>query len=340
MTDISFALDVGEKHTRIVDLTMKNGKINLLSIGSANTVANFFTDDSEKSLEIQAEVVSKLCNDLKITKKNVNIIMPDSQSFFQIMEFAKLNEKELLSAVRYQSDQFIPMPIEEVVLDLEIIEENKATNKNKILIVASPKKTVDRLEKLAEMMGLVPSSLENDLSASGRFISEVMKPKGTGSFLVINIGYSTTSIYLIDYQTLIVLQTRTLKLGYELFLKELRFNLELPETKAIDVLRTIGFVKNASYDVSTIVAPTIQELTNEIGKFFVQAKDKYQQPVSKMYLYNYAASILALDKKIQEGTGMAVENMFLRDLIVNNPVSQSFANNIPEYVSAIGASIR
>lgn len=340
MADTSFALDIGEKHTRIVDLTLRNGKINLVSMGIANTISNFYSDDSDKSLENQAEVVSKLCNDLKISKKNVNIVMPDNQSFFQIMEFAKLNEKELLSAVRYQSDQFIPMPIDEVVLDLEILQEDKVSNKNKILIVASPKKTVDRIEKMAEMMGLIPASLENDLSACGRFLAEVLKPKGTGSYLVINLGFSTSSIYLIDYQTSLVLQTRTVKLGYELFMKELRFNLELPETKASEVLRTIGFVKNASYDVPSIVSPIIQELLNEVNKFFVQAKDKFQAPVSKILLFDYSTDIFALDRKITEATGISAESLMLRDMLVNNPVSQSFSASMPEYISAIGACIR
>lgn len=340
MTDIAFGLDIGEKHTRIVDLTYSGGKINLSSMGETNTVANYFTDDTEKSIENQAELISKLCNDLKIVKKNVNIVMPDSQSFFQIMEFARLNEKELLSAVRYQSDQFIPMPIDEVVLDIEVLEEDKTTNKNKILIVASPKKTVDRLEKTVELMGLAPSSLENDLSAFGRFFTEVVKAKGTGSYLAINLGYTTSSIYLIDSRTSMILQTRTIKVGYELFLKELKFNLELPEIKATEVLKTIGFVKNASYDVPTIVSPIMQELLTEVSKFFVQAKDKYTLPVSKIYLLNYAASILSFDKKMTEATSLPVELMYLRELLVNNPISQSFSTTMPQYVSAIGACIR
>jgi len=232
------------------------------------------------------------------------------------------------------------MPIDEVVLDIEVLSTDKATNKNKILIVASPKKTVDRVEKTAEMVGLVPSSLENDLSSFGRFFSEVVKPKGTGSYLVINIGYGSSSIYLVDSQSYLILLTRTVKIGYELFLKELKFNLELPDTKAIEVLKTVGFEKNSSYDIASIVSPIMQELTNEIGKFFVQAKDKFALPVSKIYLYNAASSIHGIEKKITESTGLPVELLYLRELLVNNPVSQSFSLSLPEYISAIAACIR
>jgi len=192
MTDSSFAIDINEKYTRIVDLTYKNGKIDLSCMGTENTIPNFFSDDTEKSIENQSEIISKLYANLKIVKKNANIIIPDSQSFSQILEFAKLNEKELLSAVRYQSDQFIPMSIEEVVLDIEIMKEDKQNKKNTILIVASPKKTVDRVEKAIEMAGLNPESLENEMSSFGRLFSEVLYVKfRLGKKLIVSLTTST-----------------------------------------------------------------------------------------------------------------------------------------------------
>ena len=42
MANSSFGIDIGEKYTRIVDLSYDNGKINLLSMGTENTVPNFF----------------------------------------------------------------------------------------------------------------------------------------------------------------------------------------------------------------------------------------------------------------------------------------------------------
>lgn len=340
MTDSSFCIDIGEKYTRIVDLAYSNGKINLQAMGMEPTVAGFFADDTEKSIENQAEIISKLCSDLKIMKKNMHIIVPDALSFFQILEFAKLNEKELLSAVRYQSDQFIPMAIEDVIFDIEILKEDKAAKKNTILIVAAPKKMVDRIEKAVEIAGLVPDSLENELSSFGRLFSEVIKPKGQGAYLAINIGYTSTSIYLIDSQTSIVLLTRSVKVGFDLFIKELRFNFELQETKAIEVLRTMGFEKNTSYDIATIVSPLMKELVAEISRFVVYSREKFSLPISKAYIFNHNNNILSLEKKFAEILGFPVESVMLRELLVNNPVSQSFSTEMPSYISAIGGCIR
>ncbi|MFA5136904.1 MAG: pilus assembly protein PilM [Patescibacteria group bacterium] len=340
MAATPIGIDIGEKYTRIIDLTFTNGKIDLSCIGIQPTVVNFFSDDGEKSIENQADVILKLCSDLKISKKSANICIPDSQSFSQILEFAKLNEKELLSAVKYQSDQFIPMAIEDVVLDIEILKENKAEKKNTILIVASPKKLVDRVEKAVEMSGLIPESLENELSSFGRFFSEVMKKNGEGAFLVVNFGYTSTSIYLIDSKSSIILLTRTVKVGFHLFLKELHFNFELQESKSLEILRTIGFQKNASYDISSIVSPIMKELLNELAKFLVYSKEKYGLAVSNLYVFNYSPHILSFEKKLSEALSLPVEPLYIRDLLVNNPVSQSFSNDMPSYICAIGSSIR
>jgi type IV pilus assembly protein PilM len=340
MADSSFCIDIGEKYTRVVDLNYGNGKINLTSIGSEPTIGNFFTDDTEKSIENQSEIISKLVSDLKISKKNAHVVIPDAMSFFQILEFAKLNEKELLSAVRYQSDQFIPMAIDEVVFDIEIIKEDKERKKNTILIVASPKKMVDRVEKVIEMAGLAPESLENELSAFCRLFTEVLKPQGQGAYLIINMGFSSTSIYLIDATTSLVLLTRTVKIGFDLFIKELRFNFELQETKAIEVLRTMGFEKNTSYDIATIAAPLMKELLNEISKFVMHSREKYALPVSKIYVFNHNNNVLSFEKKLAEVIGIPTESMLLREYLVNNPISQSFSNEMTSYVSAIAGCIR
>jgi type IV pilus assembly protein PilM len=340
MTTQSFGIDIGEKYTRIVDLSYENGKINLLSMGTESTVPNFFSDDTEKSIENQSEVVAKLCSDLKIIRKKANFVIPDSQSFSQILEFAKLNEKELLSAVRYQADQFIPMSIDEVVLDIEILKDDKVGKKNTILIVASPKKIVDRIEKVADMAGLIPDSLENELSSFGRFFSEIMNIKMTGTCVAVNFGYSSTSLYLIDGQTSLILLTRTVKIGFDLFIKELRFNFELQESKAIEVLRTLGFEKNTSYDIPAIVSPLLKELLGEISKIIIHSKEKYARPVAKIFIFNHNNNILSMDKKLSEILSLPVESLLIRELLINNPVSQSFSLEMPSYICAIGNSLR
>lgn len=342
MADTSFGVEIGEKFIRVADATFKNKKIDLTSLGEAQSVVNYFTDEMEKTMELQAEIMSKMVKDLKINKKNVHIVIPDSYCYAQVMEFSKLNQKELLSAVRYQADQFIPLPIDEVVFDLEVVKENALTKKNTILVIASPKKLVERVEKTAELAGFIPESLESELSAITRYFSDMSIYTDTqpSSYLVVNFSFSTTSIYLVTMPMGVLLELRIVKTGFDLFIKELKFNLELQDNKAMELLESVGFEKNGTYDLATFAAPLLRDLVNEMSKFVVIAKDKHQLPVKKVYLCNFDSRLHALDKKLEELLNLPVESLLMRDVLVNNPISQSFSTKMSSFVSSISANIR
>lgn len=342
MADTSFGIDIGEKYIRIADASYKNKKIDLTALGEELSVADFFSDDLEKTMELQAEVMNKLTKDLKIVKKNVNVIIPDSYCYAQAMEFSKLNQKELLSAVRYQADQFIPLPIDEVVFDLEIVKENAVTKKNTILVIASSKKLVERIEKTVELAGYIPETLENELSAIARYFSDLnIYPEAQpSSYLVVNFGYSTTSIYLITMPGGVLSELRIIKTGFELFIKELKFNLELQDNKAMELLESVGFEKNGTYDLASFSGPLLRDLVNELLKFVVIAQDKYQLPIKKVLLCNLDNRLHAMDKKLSELLKLQVESISMRDTLINNPISQSFSPKMSSFVSSITANIR
>ena len=342
MSDSTFSVDIGEKFTRVADVSLKNKKIDVASLSEELSVVNYYNDDTEKTMELQAEVMSKMVRDLKISKKNVNVVIPDSYCYAQVMEFSKLNQKELLSAVRYQADQFIPLPINEVVLDLEVIKENNVTKKNTILVIASPTKLVERVEKTVELAVFVPESLESELSAITRYFSDLsvyteVKPS---SYLVVNFSYSTTSLYLITMPGGTLSELRVVKSGFDLFIKELKFNLELQDNKAMELLESVGFEKNGTYDLATFAGPLLRDLVSELLKFVMIAKDKYSMPVGKIFLCNFDHRLHALDKKLNELLKIPVESLLMREVLVNNPISQSFSTKMSSFVSSISANIR
>lgn len=342
MADTSVSFDIGEKFTRVADASLNNKKIDISSLAEELTVSNYFVDDTEKTIELEAEVLNKMVHDLKITKKNVHVVIPDSFCFAQVMEFTRLNQKELLSAVRYQADQFIPLPIDEVVLDIEVVKENATTKRNTILVVASPKKLVERIEKTIEIAGFVPDALESQLSAVVRYFSDLSSYSEAqpSLYMVINFDFSTTSIYLLSMPGGVLLELRIVKTGYDLFVKELKFNLELQDNKASELLESVGFEKNGTYDLASFAGPLLRDLINEMQKFVFIAKDKYNLPIKKVVACNLNNRIHAFDKKLSELLTLPVESLLMRDVLVNNPISQSFSTKMSSFVGVISANIR
>jgi hypothetical protein len=71
MTD-SFSIEINDLTTRMCDSTLVGDKIQLTSMGQKETSPLFYSSNTDVTIEKQANVIAKLQNELKITKKNVN----------------------------------------------------------------------------------------------------------------------------------------------------------------------------------------------------------------------------------------------------------------------------
>jgi type IV pilus assembly protein PilM len=339
MADNSFVIDLQEKHTRMGSVKIAGKKVEFQALGMKDTTPTFFTSDNPQVIQHQAELLLQMHQSLKIKERIVNVVLPDAYTYSQILQMPMLKEKELLSAIRYQSDEFIPMPLEETNLDIEILSEDPKNKKLTVLIVAAPKKTVAQVEQTLELAGFTPGSLENELTAVGRFISELYATKKQNATLYVNIGDATTSIYLMDGATSLILFTRTIKMGLEIFIRDIKVNLNTDDVKAAEVLRTIGFAKSGSYDVDLMLAPVFKMFVAEIERSLAIAREHFAVQADAITLFNYDNRIAHLDAKIAEVTHIPTTSLSLANVLVPNPISQSFANDLSSVVSLIGGSL-
>ena len=94
----NFSLVIGENLIRVIDVGVAKNKITVLAAAYDSVVNNIYTDNSGK---IDVNVVNKivrLVNDAGVTKRQVNIIIPDGFSYTRIIDMPMLSDKELLSA--------------------------------------------------------------------------------------------------------------------------------------------------------------------------------------------------------------------------------------------------
>ena len=108
-------------------------------------------------------------------------------------------EKELRQSIGFQVQEFIPMPVDEAVLDYHLIEEREIDGRQmiRLLLVAAQKAMVDTLVAAAtgaklEPMGLdlVPFALVRAVGASGAG----MELESTGGEAVVDVGAHVTNV--------------------------------------------------------------------------------------------------------------------------------------------------
>ncbi len=343
MTDSYYCLDIGENLIKAVDAKQEGNIIDIKALAKIPGNALFYSTDAEKGINEQVKVLDTLISSLKIPKKNVAVVIPDSVTYSQILEMPRLNEKELISAIKYQADQFIPMPMEETNIDLEILNDNSKANNLLVLIVAAPKKLIEKVQRTVELAGLIPNSVENGLSATSRFLSAYYSQlfsKQQTNTLIVNLGYNSTSLYYYDLRKNLTIQTHTFTIGYSLFVKELQINLNIDPRKAADILSAYTGQQHISIPVDSILLPILKEFSTEIKRFITLIADKYKRSVESIYVTNDGFRLPYAPLYLKSSINIPID--FLNPYPVCKKTSEIEAqkNILPVYVAAIGGNFR
>lgn len=341
MSDNIFSLDIDEKFTKVVESSQLGDLVDVTALGKIETPEFFYTSNLEKVTESEVIQIKKLVETLNITKKNVNLIIPDSLTYNQIISMPLLNEKELITAIKYQADQFIPMPIEETNIDIEVIEENQKEKKVLLLIVAAPKKIIERIQTTAELAGLNPESIENELSSSGRFINVFSKNIGAQykvspekGLIVINFDTTSSSLAYFSSDPLIVKESHHISIGYNLFLKEAQVNTDTDIKKTEEILKSYDQKNPSPYPIEKIVDPLVKEFANELKNF----SSKYT-PASILFtnkIFQFPSLITSLGKELP----VPVTIFSPCPMIKKSQLVETYKNDLSVFIPGIGGNLR
>ncbi|KKP60294.1 MAG: Type IV pilus biogenesis ATPase PilM [Candidatus Roizmanbacteria bacterium GW2011_GWC2_34_23] len=341
MADNYFCLDIDEKFTKVVDARVNGEFLDIMALGKTETPESFYTSNLEKTVEDEVAQIKKLVETLNITKKNVNVIIPDSLTYSQIISMPLLNEKELITAIKYQADQFIPMPIEETNIDIEVIEENQKEKKVLLLIVAAPKKVIERIQTTVELAGLNPESIENELSSNSRFINafnksilnqyKVSKDRG---IVIVNFDTNSSSLAYFSPEQLIIKENHHLSIGYNLFLKEAQVNTDSDIKKTEEILKSYDEKNPSPYPIEKIVEPLIKELANELKIFTSKYTPSSILFINKIFLF--PSLITSLSKELS----IPVNILNSYPMINKSQLIETYKNELPIFLPAISGNLR
>jgi type IV pilus assembly protein PilM len=92
--------------------------------------------------------------------------LPEEKAFLQVIQLPKLEEKDLKAAVQFEAENYIPLPVEEVYLDYQVVPPvyNHLDHLD-VLIAALPKRIIDPYLDSLKGAGLVPKVLEIESQA-------------------------------------------------------------------------------------------------------------------------------------------------------------------------------
>lgn len=188
-----FALDISNLSLKIAKLKKGRGYLELESLGllkiKKGIIKNGEIKDEKKLIEAIHNAIGEVKGN-KLKTKYVACCLPEEKSFLEIVKMPIMSDKDLKSAIIYEAENYIPLPIEDVYLDFEILSKNIDKKEMEVLLAALPKKVVDPYISCLRRAGLKPLFLELESLAIVRAL--INKKLSSQTILLIDLGLTRT----------------------------------------------------------------------------------------------------------------------------------------------------
>jgi len=193
-----FGLDISDLSLKIIKLKKKKGDLSLASFSEEKIKPGLIKKGQIKDEKALIEVLKKAVLNVKGEKLKTNYIiasLPEEETFLQVIQMPKMKEEELKEAVRFEAENYIPLPINDLYLDFEVI---KPVYDNldylDVLVAALPKKIVDSYVFCFKEAGLIPIALEvESLAICRALIKNQVSPY---PILLIDFGATKTGFII------------------------------------------------------------------------------------------------------------------------------------------------
>jgi len=203
--------DVGSHTVKAVQLARKSGKPYLYSFHRAPSIKAPLISESGEETKQWVKYLKDFFAEGRFSTRDVVVGLPESQVFTRVIQVPKMSTAELRTAIKWEAEQYIPVPLKEVSMDYQVLSEEGGGNRNKmeILLVAAPVKLVKGHLNLFEKAGLNVVGVETEALAVSRAV--VGESADTLTTMVVNIGAATTDIAIVSRGT--VRFTRSISTG-------------------------------------------------------------------------------------------------------------------------------
>lgn len=301
-------LDIGFTTIKLVEIE-QNGKNNkLVTVGLATTPPKGLLSEAAFDQAALIEVVKKVCSDAHITTKSINVGLPESAVFSRVIEMPRLSEKELASAIRWEAEQYIPLPLPEVILDYQVMtkEKGESGSNMQVFLVAAPKTLVAKYENIIAQAGLEIVSVEPEAIALNRAI--MSDDVNTPITLVVSIGAENTGMFVSKKGN--VTLTHSVATAGNAFSRALSSDLGIDQMQAEEYKKTYGIKKEElSGKIGSSMGPLLQNFVSEIKRAmsFYAEKNKEAEPIRRIVLLGGSAKLPGLVVYLAEELGIETQ---------------------------------
>ncbi|OGD94072.1 hypothetical protein A2697_03645 [Candidatus Curtissbacteria bacterium RIFCSPHIGHO2_01_FULL_41_44] len=258
-----FGLDIGRSFIKVVQTDVSRGKKILTNCAAVPTPIGGIQSESPVDLAKISDAIIDCLDRAKINLDKCAVSLIESQVVSRLIELPNLTDKELFAAIHWEAEQYIPLPITDVNLQYKIVSrpEGSAGGKLNVLLVAVPKRVIEKYLNVVRNAKLRPQALETESAALTRALTR----PGDPATIIVSMGAVSTELVVASDGN--VLFTRSIATGGLSLTKSIMAEFNLPVKQAEEYKQTYGILEDKlSGKVAAVLKPIMDILISEILK--------------------------------------------------------------------------
>lgn len=201
---VNVGLDIGTSAVRAaVVQTGKNAPI-LRKYGQVALPEGAVLGGEIADEAVVRDAIVQLWKQAKLPKKNVVVGIANQRVIVRRVDLPLMSEEELAESLPYQAQEFIPIPIEEAILDFVPLEEFTTPSNEpmmSVLVVAAQKGMAEDVVRVAGNAGLKVVAVDLQAFALVRAIYGGELNLEEGIDVVVNVGAALTQVAVVKTGT-------------------------------------------------------------------------------------------------------------------------------------------
>jgi type IV pilus assembly protein PilM len=200
MAQVRIGVDVGSTGVRAAELAMRSVPPQLVRVAQVPMPEGAVSNGEIRDPALVADALRELWSRGKFRSRDVVLGVANQRVVVREVALPWLSDKELRESLPFQVQEFVPIPLEEAVLDFHVLEEFEREGRRmvRILLVAAQKAMIQQIVEAAEAAKLRPVGLDLVPFAIVRSVGSIegsgLAESDGGDEAIVDIGADTTSI--------------------------------------------------------------------------------------------------------------------------------------------------
>ncbi|MCE9628454.1 MAG: type IV pilus assembly protein PilM [Candidatus Vogelbacteria bacterium] len=286
-------LDISDQSVKLVNISNTNQKLTLNYFAEVDLAPGVIESGVIKKPEILIESLIKLKKDYKFSA--VVAALPEELAYIVRLSLPEMSPTEMKQAIELQLDQYVPLPIKDIIFDYELVDTPKAGPGGRDVVVSIfPQKEASVYASVLSEAGLMPLAFEIESQALAR---ACLASGDRDTTLILDIGKTRTGLGVVA-RGVVALTSTISNIGGRDMTRNIERSLKITTKEAETLKKTKGLSRALdNEEVFTALIPMMSSLKDELTRVieFWRAEQSesnyYEKPVEKIVICGGQASL-------------------------------------------------